>query len=284
MAYKTFANGFPLPASDLNNYLMNQSVIVFANSTARTAAIPSPTEGMLTYLEDTNLLEVYNGSAWADINDNTAAIPKSTVTTAGDLIVADGASSVTRLGVGTDDQVLTLASGLPVWADAGGGGGGDPELTLLSSGSIPTGATTSTFTGLSGNDVYYFYFLDVTLSGPGEVYAYLNGTTTGKAVSHLSDNGSNGAVTAETSASYPKLALLDNYPYSGSFAVTVRGGSNTGSSLMTASGGSLSANNGDEQATIQSLQSKGAAVLSSFSLLAAGVRTFSSGTYEIYGG
>ena len=145
MAYKTFANGFPLPASDLNNYLMDQSVIVFADSTARSAALPAPTEGMLTYLEDTNLLEVYNGSAWSDINDNTAAIPKSTVTTAGDLIVADGASSVTRLGVGadgslvtvaagsptylapgTDAQFLTLASGAPVWADAPA-----PDLTTL---------------------------------------------------------------------------------------------------------------------------------------------------------
>jgi hypothetical protein len=144
MAYKTFANGFPLPASDLNNYLMNQSVIVFADSTARDAALPTPTEGMITYLEDTNLVEVYNGSAWTDINDNTAAIPKSTVTTAGDLIVADGASSVTRLGVGTDDQVLTLVSGAPAWADAGGGGGMELISTTTITGS---GVTISAIPG-----------------------------------------------------------------------------------------------------------------------------------------
>lgn len=129
MAYKTFQNGYPLAASELNNYLMNQSVIVFADATARTAAIATPTEGMITYLEDTNTVEVYNGTTWTDINDNTAAIPKSTVTTAGDLIVADGNASVTRLGIGTDDQVLTMVSGAPAWADAAGGGG----ATLLSS-------------------------------------------------------------------------------------------------------------------------------------------------------
>ncbi len=61
MAYKTFANGFPLPASDLNNFLMNQSVIVFADSAARTTAIPSPVQGMLTYLEDTSAYESWNG-------------------------------------------------------------------------------------------------------------------------------------------------------------------------------------------------------------------------------
>ena len=125
MAYKTFANGFPLPASDLNNFLMNQSVIVFADSAARTTAIPSPVEGMLTYLQDTNAYESWNGSAFVNINDNTDAIPKSTVTTSQDLIVADGASSVTRLGVGTDDQVLSVVAGEVAWADAGGGAGGN---------------------------------------------------------------------------------------------------------------------------------------------------------------
>ncbi len=125
MAYKTFANGFPLPASDLNNFLMNQSVIVFADSAARTTAIPSPVEGMLTYLEDTNAYESWNGSAFVNINDNTDAIPKSTVTTAQDLIVADGASSVTRLGVGADDQVLSVVAGAVAWADAGGGASGN---------------------------------------------------------------------------------------------------------------------------------------------------------------
>jgi len=125
MAYKTFANGFPLPASDLNNFLMNQSVIVFADSAARTTAIPSPVEGMLTYLEDTNAYESWNGSAFVNINDNTDAIPKSTVTTAQDLIVADGASSVTRLGVGTDDQVLSVVAGEVAWADPAGGAGGN---------------------------------------------------------------------------------------------------------------------------------------------------------------
>jgi hypothetical protein len=125
MAYKTFANGFPLPASDLNNFLMNQSVIVFADAAARTTAIPSPVTGMLTYLVDTSAYESWNGSAFvalAEDPDLSSLIPKSTVTTAQDLIVADGASSVTRLGVGADDQVLSVVSGAVAWADASSGG------------------------------------------------------------------------------------------------------------------------------------------------------------------
>lgn len=70
MAYKVFANGFALNASELNTYLMNQSVMVFANAAARTAAF-TPTEGMVTYLEDTNALDVYNGTAWVPVGQDT---------------------------------------------------------------------------------------------------------------------------------------------------------------------------------------------------------------------
>lgn len=70
MAYKVFANGFALNASELNTYLMNQSVMVFADAAARTAAF-TPIEGMVTYLQDTNALEVYNGTAWVAVGQDT---------------------------------------------------------------------------------------------------------------------------------------------------------------------------------------------------------------------
>jgi hypothetical protein len=241
---------------------------------------------MLTYLEDTNAYESWDGSAYVALvedPDLSALIPKSTVTTSQDLIVADGASSVTRLGVGANDQVLSVVAGAVAWADAGGGGG-DPELTLLASGSIPTGATTATFTSLSGSDLYYFYFLGVQVSGDARIYAYLNGTTSGKAVSLISANNTTSSAIVDSSSSYPKIGRLRTSPYVGDFAMTVRGGSHTGSSLFTGVGGDTASGGGSEQAAFQSFQSKGSAVLSSFSLLADGSRTFTAGTYEIYGG
>ena len=47
-----------------------------------------------------------------------AAVPKSTVTTAGDVIYATGSAAVTRLGIGTANQVLRVNSGAtaPEWA------------------------------------------------------------------------------------------------------------------------------------------------------------------------
>ena len=69
-----------------------------------------------------------NGVITAD-----AAIPKSTVTTKGDLIVATASGTVTRVGVGTNEFVLTAdsatASGVK-WA-ASTGGASLPDTFML---------------------------------------------------------------------------------------------------------------------------------------------------------
>jgi hypothetical protein len=43
---------------------MDQSVMTFASSGARGSAIASPTEGMVTYLEDSNSLQLWDGARW----------------------------------------------------------------------------------------------------------------------------------------------------------------------------------------------------------------------------
>ena len=47
---------------------------------------------------------------------NNAQVQLSTITTAGDLIVGSGSAAVSRLGVGSNGQVLTVVSGAPAWA------------------------------------------------------------------------------------------------------------------------------------------------------------------------
>jgi hypothetical protein len=64
VAYKVFSNGSVLNASEINDNLMNQSIAVFSNAAARTAAISSPVEGQMTYLEDVNLYQAWNGTSW----------------------------------------------------------------------------------------------------------------------------------------------------------------------------------------------------------------------------
>ena len=57
--FKTFNVGDILGASDVNTYLMQQTVTVFADSTARDSAIASPSEGMVTYLKDSDRIFTY---------------------------------------------------------------------------------------------------------------------------------------------------------------------------------------------------------------------------------
>lgn len=56
-----------LTASDVNNYLAKQSVMYFATTTARDAAITAPEDGMTVYIGSNDANEglwTYNGSNW----------------------------------------------------------------------------------------------------------------------------------------------------------------------------------------------------------------------------
>ena len=62
--YRTFTAGEVLTAANVQTYLMDQAIAVFADATARDAAITAPAEGQHCFLEDTDALQYYTGSAW----------------------------------------------------------------------------------------------------------------------------------------------------------------------------------------------------------------------------
>jgi hypothetical protein len=64
MPRKEFEAFTRLDASDVNTFLMDQSVMSFAGTAARGSAIPTPVEGMVAYLEDSNSLQLYDGTKW----------------------------------------------------------------------------------------------------------------------------------------------------------------------------------------------------------------------------
>lgn len=65
MAYKTFIAGEEALASDVNSYLMSQTVSRFATAAARTAAITAPVLNQMTIRDDRpGIPEMWNGSAW----------------------------------------------------------------------------------------------------------------------------------------------------------------------------------------------------------------------------
>jgi hypothetical protein len=63
---KVFAPGDVFTSTDLNGYLMDQMIMVFAGTAARASAIPTPSAGMVSYSTATGV-QVYNGTAWVSV-------------------------------------------------------------------------------------------------------------------------------------------------------------------------------------------------------------------------
>ena len=65
--FKTFSDGNVLTATEVNTYMMEQMVMVFADSAARDAALTAPSEGMHAFLKSNDALTFYNGSSWGNV-------------------------------------------------------------------------------------------------------------------------------------------------------------------------------------------------------------------------
>jgi hypothetical protein len=187
LGFKTFAVGEVLSAANVNGYLM-QGVLVFANATARDAAITSPQEGQFAFTKDNDSLWYYSGSAWVssgatgDIEGVTAGVGISgggtsgtvTVTNSmataidakGDLIAGTGADTFARLAVGTNGHTLVANSSTSTgleWVAAGASG-----LTFITS-SYMNGSAANSGAAFNGvfTSTYRSYFIWFDWGGDG---------------------------------------------------------------------------------------------------------------------
>ena len=113
--FKVWATGDLVNASDFNNYIQEQVIMTFADSSARDSAVSSPEEGMVCFLKDSNTLQFYNGSSWASFIGE-GDITGVTVTTgstsglSGGATATSGAFSSTLLVAPTQATSATVAS------------------------------------------------------------------------------------------------------------------------------------------------------------------------------
>ena len=170
--YKLFNTGDVLTAAQVNTYLQEQAVMRFASAAARTTALSGVlAEGMVSYLMDTNAVEVYDGSAWVGVaTGDITAVTAGTgisgggtsgavtitnsmateITAAGDIIVGTGSGTFDNLPIGTTGQVLTADTTVSPykvkWATAAGGG----KVLQVVTGTYntETSVTTSTYTDI----------------------------------------------------------------------------------------------------------------------------------------
>jgi hypothetical protein len=161
MAYKVFTNGSVLPASDVNDYLMRQSVMVFATSAARASAITAPNEGMLTWVEDINQFEFYNGTAWVDLTDEPSGWSDKSANYS--IVAADLGSTIRSTGSAitiTIDNVLTSQGDRIDFIQAGAGqitfaAGSGVTLSSKSAALKTNGQYSAASVVFGGTGVYY---------------------------------------------------------------------------------------------------------------------------------
>lgn len=67
MPYTTNVPSTTITAAWGNSNVRDQVVTAFASAAARTSAVTSPVEGMVSYLADSKRVEMYNGTAWVRV-------------------------------------------------------------------------------------------------------------------------------------------------------------------------------------------------------------------------
>lgn len=85
--YRTWTPGEIITASNVQEYLQDQTVMVFGSDSVRSTAIPVPVEGQLTWLQDDDKYQYYDGASWTDL------IQPITGGTAGQPYVSNGGTA-----------------------------------------------------------------------------------------------------------------------------------------------------------------------------------------------
>jgi hypothetical protein len=188
---KVWAADEVLSADDLQEYIQDQVVFVYESSGARASGILSPTEGMVSYLKDTNQVSVYNGTAWVDIapdvgtpgtytkvtTDFKGRVTSGTTLAAGDIPVINASSLPTVIGAGTFTKVGVDEKGRVVTG------------TTLTSGDIPNLDSSKITSGNFGTDRITGYGSG-TWSGVVSTTGSIGTTSTLFGAAGISTNGS----------------------------------------------------------------------------------------------
>lgn len=120
--FRTFQSGEVLTSSNVQNFLMDQSVMVFAGAAARGSAITSPEAGMVAYRTDGTAdsgregFDFYNGTSWVRMVPQSGVLQvKSTTKTDTFTMASSTFADITGLSVSitptrTSSQILIIAT------------------------------------------------------------------------------------------------------------------------------------------------------------------------------
>jgi hypothetical protein len=307
--YKLFNTGDVLTAAQVNTYLQEQTVMVFADAAARTTALSGVlAEGMASYLKDTDSFEVYNGSAWVSasgdltaltagtgisISSATGPVPTVTnsmateITASGDIIVGTGSGTFDNLPIGTTGQVLTADTTVSPYKVKWASASSATNYSLINSGGTAlTGAATITISGISGkNRLFCLIFNASSASGNSNFYVRLNSDTGSNygyfnplviapdSVTHDSDDVSDkcyvGAISANAASTLAGFISVD-------------GCNSAGIKTIEHATGSTNATGGNAQLNVGGGYWSGTGTVTSISITS-DTGNFDNGTIWVYG-
>lgn len=205
--FKTFAASSVLTSTDVNTYLMQQAVMVFADAAARDAAITSPSEGMTVYLKDSDTVVRYSGSAWVSA-----------------FSVANGGTGATNV----TDARNNLGVGLiPITPTSVGISAGSSSVT--SNGRVAFAGTN--YIDLRGvfSGTYYDYRINLTITAVSADTEYrltfLTGTTPDagnkQTAGYRYSTGGTSSVQNSGTFTYHFLSNADNVSFGGMATATI---------------------------------------------------------------
>jgi len=218
---KLFTSGSVLTADQVNTYLMDQTIMKFASTSARDAAFggagePSLSEGMFAYTTDTNTLWLYTGATdgWVNVlgsDIGQQALSNRNVIINGAMQIAQRATSqasITSSGYYTADRMNHVIGSLGTWTDsiendAPTGSGFRKSLKFLCTTADASPASTDIMllrTTLEGQNVQQF--LKGTASAKQFALSFwVKSNVTGTYIAELEDTDNSRAVSASFSVS-----------------------------------------------------------------------------------
>lgn len=284
LGFKTFTTGEVLSAADVNGYLM-QGINVFADATARDAAITSPQEGQFAYTKDNNSLWYYSGSAWVasgaagDITGVSVTSPITGGGTSGDVTIGISSSAVVPSQTGNSGKYLTTDGTTSSWGTISAGG-----YTQLASGSL-TGSSVSLTSISQAYKKLVLVMNNVSITGNDQIVFRVNNYSTSDYVYSGTQNSTAGQ---GSGFSVVKLTWsnVDNTSANANFVIELEDYTQTTGYPTGTYHGTYIATSSIINAVNAAFGYVGAAAaISSIQLIAnyGGSFTFDSGTYTLYG-